>query len=350
MRIALVTDAFYPTVNGTTTTVKAMADRLIDTGHDLAIVAPAPGLRSYRRAPVVRISPLSKPGAQVRDALALFAPDIVHVTDPGRVGRRALLHARRLGLRTVAVQHSPVPTTQADLWRRRVAEQADTLLVTARWMRAGLARLGVPAGLWLPGVDPACFTPALRDPWLHDRWARARSRRGPQVVVGYAGGLRRQHGVRRLAELARVPGIRPVVIGEGPQRTWLESRLPEARFLGPLGTGDLAVALASLDVLVHTGEHETCCHVLREAAASGVPVVAPRSGGARDVVSHLESGLLYHPGASDGLISAVTSVAADAQRHLLGARGRALALERTWADAVDELSRGHHTSLFARPF
>ena len=64
------------------------------------------------------------------------------------------------------------------------------------------------------------------------------------------------------------------VVGEGPQRVWLERHLPRAKFTGALTTGDLAAALASLDLLVHPGEEETCCHALREAGATGLPVVA----------------------------------------------------------------------------
>lgn len=70
MRIALVTETFYPAVDGTTTTVKAVLDRLIDTGHQVRIIAPGPGLRSYRSCEVVRIRPLERAGGQVRDALA----------------------------------------------------------------------------------------------------------------------------------------------------------------------------------------------------------------------------------------------------------------------------------------
>jgi phosphatidylinositol alpha 1,6-mannosyltransferase len=109
-----------------------------------------------------------------------------------------------------------------------------------------------------------------------------------------------------------------------------------------LATGDLATALASLDVMVHPGEHETCSHILREAAASGVPVVAPRSGGATDVVRHLETGLLYDPDDRRALADAVAELAEDPRRELLGRRGRELALERTWADTVDELVARHY--------
>jgi phosphatidylinositol alpha 1,6-mannosyltransferase len=116
----------------------------------------------------------------------------------------------------------------------------------------------------------------------------------------------------------------------------------DAKLVGPLPTGDLTVALPSLDVLVHPGEHETCCHALREAGASGVPVVAPRSCGAPDVVRHLESGLLYNPRDPRDLRRAVTAVVADRHRSLLGMRARELAELRTWTDAVDELVSVHY--------
>ncbi len=336
MRIALVTETFFPAVDGTTTTLKAVADGLVDAGHDVLIVAPAPGLGTYRGCAVTRIQPLEPAGAQVRSALESFGPDVIHVTSPNRLGRKALKWAGRKGVRTVVVEQSPVLDLTADYWRTKVAERADRLLVTSRWMRERVAEFGVEAELWAPGVDPAAFTPALRDQWLHDTWSRKRSAEGERVVVGYVGSLHKRHGVRRLAGLASAAGIRLVVIGDGPQRGWLESRLPDAKFTGALETGDLTVALPTLDVLVHPGEHETCSHVLREAAASGVPVVAPRAGGAPDVVRHLETGLLYDAADPKDFRRAVDSIVADRHRSLMGLRARELST-RTWADAVADL-------------
>ncbi|HET8981676.1 MAG TPA: glycosyltransferase [Pedococcus sp.] len=322
MRIALATEAFYPAVDGTTRTVKAVADRLIDTGHEVAVIAPGPGLASYRGSPVVRTGIRLRLGSQVGTALADLRPDLVHLASGGPLGRTARGEARRLG----------IPT------------------------------LELAPGSWLPGVDCAAFNPGLRDPWLHASWSRGRScsghsrsghsrsghSGGPLVVVGFVGPLEAHHGVRRLAGLATLPGIRPVVIGDGSMRGWLEARLPGARFTGALATGDLAVALASLDVLVHPGDTETCCHALREAAASGIPVVAPRSGGATHVVRSLETGLLHDPEDSGGFLRAVGAVAADPHRALLGARARELALERDWGKAVDELVERHYLPLLGR--
>ncbi len=335
-----MTESFYPATDGTTTTLRHLADHLIDAGHDVLLVAPGPGLTTYRSMRVVRITPV-KPGSQVRAALADFAPDLVHVTSPGRIGRRALKHARRLGVPSLVVQHSPVPPVAAELWLARVAGLADRVVVTSPWMSARMAELGVDATVWEPGVDTAGFAPTLREDWLHRKWARARSNDGPRVVVGFAGSLHKRHGVRRLAELSGMPGIRLVVIGDGPQRPWLQSRLPGAKFTGALETGELATALASLDLLVHPGTEETCCHVHREAAASGVPVVAPRSGGVVGLVRSLENGLTYDAADPTAFRRAVESVAGDRQRHLLGARGRELAATRTWAGACAEMDVVH---------
>ena len=158
--------------------------------------------------------------------------------------------------------------------------------MTSRWMVERLA------GARLSSRRPVGARRRRRR--LHPRAARPLAARPvvarplPQralVSVGYVGGLRKRDGVRRLAALAALPGVRLVRHRRRAQRDWLAARLPGAVLTGPLATGDLAVALASLDVLVHPGAHETCGHVLREAAASGLPVVAARSGGAPDVVT-----------------------------------------------------------------
>ncbi|MBF4161759.1 glycosyltransferase [Nocardioides acrostichi] len=340
MRVQIVTESFYPAVDGSTTTVRNVADQLIDAGHEVALVAPAPGLGRYRASRVTRVSPLAKPGAQVRAAIDAFAPDALLCVSPSHapagLGRRALKHAAHAGVRSVLLQTSPVADLAWDYWRAKVADRADEVVVTAQWLADAMAAKGVEAQVWRPGVDIRAFDPGLRDPWLHRHWSRG-ERGKPAVVVGFVGSLRRRHGVRDLAALADVTGIRLVIMGAGPQRDWLAVRLPGAKVTGTLGTSDLTVALASLDLLVHPGRTETCCHALREAGASGVPVVAPRAGGAPETVRHLESGLLYDPAEPRGLADAVRALAADRHRSLLGAHGREAAAGRTWTAAVEDL-------------
>ena len=68
LRITLVTESFYPQVDETTPTVRHTAHELIRLGHRVQLIAPAPGLTSYRHHEVARIRSGGR-GAQIRAAL-----------------------------------------------------------------------------------------------------------------------------------------------------------------------------------------------------------------------------------------------------------------------------------------
>lgn len=343
MRIAISTEAFYPASDADTRTVKAVVDHLVDAGHAVLLLAPAPGLADYRGAKVARITLREGRGAQVRGALTDFAADSLIAVSPAKIGRKALKHARRLDVPTLVVQASPVATLDAEIWTRTVATRADRVVVTAPWMVDRVTELGAQhVAHWEPGVDARAFTPALRDDYLHRTWARARSKTGARVVVGHAGALRRRHGVRRLVDAARVPGGRLVVIGEGTQRSWLEGQVGDAKFTGALAGGELATALASLDILVMPSEIETCGHLVRAGMASGLAVVAPRAGGSAAIIRDGETGLLYDADEPKGLRRAVAGLLADADlRAALGAAARSQAEQRDWSAAIGELLDVH---------
>lgn len=339
MRIAVSAEAFYPATDPDTRTAKALVDHLVDAGHEVLVLAPAPGLADYRRQRVARINVREGRGGQVQAALASFAPDHVVALSPTKVGRKALKHARALGVPTLVVQASPVGPLDAEVWSRSVAPRADRVVATAAWMVERCRELGAPAaGLWLPGVDAHAFSPALRDERLHDAWARARSKAGPRVVVGHAGVLKRSHGVRRLADVARVPGGRLVVVGAGKQEAWLATQVPDAKLTGHLAEAGLATALASMDVLVQPSAIETCGHLIRAGMASGLPVVAPATGGAAGILSDGDTGILHDPRSPGALRKAVAMLLADADlRERIGRSARAEAERRGWSSAVAEL-------------
>ena len=148
---------------------------------------------------------------------------------------------------------------------------------------------------WPRGVDQELFAPARRDEALHAELAHDGS-----LLVGYVGRLAAEKELELLAHVDRIPGVRLVLVGGGPEEARLRALLPDAAFLGVLHGEELARAHATLDVFVHTGRHETYCQSAQEALASGVPVVAPRSGGPIDVVPDGVAGHLYEPGDAAG--------------------------------------------------
>jgi phosphatidylinositol alpha 1,6-mannosyltransferase len=112
---------------------------------------------------------------------------------------------------------------------------------------------------------------------------------------------------------------------------------------------ELGEVYASLDVFVHTGRHETFCQSAQEALASGVPVVAPRSGGPIDVVDDLVTGFLYEPGDGDALAATVGRLHADPRlRRRMGRDARAAVSGRSWQAVNDRLVQHYRDVIGAR--
>jgi len=148
-----------------------------------------------------------------------------------------------------------------------------------------------------------------------------------------------------LGHVARLPGVRVVIVGAGPAEWSLGRALPTAGCVGHRHGAQLARLYASLDLFVHTGPLETFCQAVQEAMASGVPVVAPASGGPVDLVQPGRTGLLVPPGDGAALADAVAGLVADAPlRRAYGAAGRAEVEHRTWAAVGDELI-GHYLAV-----
>jgi phosphatidylinositol alpha 1,6-mannosyltransferase len=373
VRVAIVSECFLPTVNGVTNSVLRVIEHLRRGGHQVLVVAPGPGEDEHQGVPVIRVPaldlpvvnsmPVGLPSRRVLTALRRFRPDLVHLAAPFVVGARGLAAARRLGVPTVAVYQTDVAGFAASYglgltaraawrWTCRLHSLADRTLAPSSWAADALISRGVPrVHRWARGVDIARFRPSRRSP----RW-RAQLAPNGELLVGYIGRLAPEKQVERLTEVAKLPGIRLVVVGEGPSESRLREQLPSARFLGFRDGDELAELYASLDVFVHTGPSETFCQAVQEALASGVPVVAPDSGGPRDLVVPGRTGYLVPPGqdAADPVSraafrSAVSALADPELRRRAGLAARRSVLRRDWSTVCDELLAHYGEVLGAGP-
>ncbi|MFY1574717.1 glycosyltransferase family 4 protein [Verrucosispora sp. WMMD703] len=365
MRIAMVTESFPPDVNGVAHSVVRAAEHLVARGHEPLVIAPAPP-GTLRRAidrypyPVVRIPSVPLPRYQgfrlgvptnnrLAGVLLEHAPDVVHLASPFILGARAAVLAARHGLPTVAVYQTDVAAYarayrvgwgEAAAWRRlrEIHNSARRTLAPSTRAAEDLAAHGVQRiWLWGRGVDAERFHPDKRCPSLRRAFVP-----GGEILVGYVGRLAPEKRVDLLAATARLPGVRVVVAGDGPARRQLERELPNVRFLGVQHGEALARLYASLDLFVHTGPHETFGQTVQEALASGVPVVAPASGGPVDLVTPGETGVLVPPEDDMAIAEAVAGLAADgARRQAYGVAARAAVRGRSWAAVGDELV-GHY--------
>lgn len=364
MRVAIVTESFLPQVNGVTNSVLRVVEHLHDRGHQALIIAPGIGPERYLHArvrrvravdlPVITSLPIGVPTPRVHAALAEFEPDVVHLASPFVLGAGGLWAAKRLGVPTVAVYQTDVAGFAAAYglargaraawrWIRRIHTGADRTLAPSSEAVRALIEHGVPRVYrWGRGVDTRRFSPTHVDHRL-----RAELAPHGELLVGYVGRLAPEKRVRRLAALAGMPGVRVVVVGDGPDEAELRERLPGAAFLGFRTGTELAAAYASLDVFVHTGPHETFCQAVQEAMASGLPVLAPDAGGPRDLVDHGRTGFLLPAHDADRFRAALRSTVDrlaqdDALRRRMALAARTAVLGRTWPAVCEELVGHYH--------
>lgn len=365
MRVAVITESFLPQVNGVTGSVLRVCEQLQRHGHPTLVVAPGPGPTSYAGARVVRTPSVPLPGCDFRlgrpwpllaRTLRAFAPDVVHLASPAALGAQAAWTAHRLWLPVVAVYQTDLAAFAARnglagaeraVWHhlRRVHRSARRTLAPSRHAVEALRRNGVNrVARWARGVDTCRFAPEHRDADLRTQLAP-----GGELLVGYVGRLAPEKELHLLAALERRPGVRLVVVGDGPSRAALQAALPGAAFLGLQGGAALSRSFASLDVFVHTGSGETFCQSAQEALASGVPVVAPAAGGLLDLVEPGRNGLLFAPGSGRDLRAQVELLADDpARRQAMATAARTSVRHRTWDVIGDELL-GHYADAVAAP-
>lgn len=365
MRIAFVVEAFLPSVNGVTNSVLRMLEHCRATGHQAMIIAPNDprGVpESYAGFPIITVPSLTLPwyadmrlsatsATHLERLLREFAPDVVHLASPVVLGYKGVLASAELGIPSVALYQTEVPRYVAQygypaaepfFWRhlRKLHNMATINLAPSSYTRDQLISRGFArVDVWGRGVDTQRFSPVKRDQRLHDSWAQ-----GGEVVVGYMGRLGAEKQVGDLRALAKLPGVRMVIIGDGPMRAELENDLPDAVFVG-MKTGDeLPRHLASLDLFVHPGELETFGQAIQEAQASGLPTIAPRRGGPIDLIDPSHNGWLYAPGDLGDMVQRVADLAGDDyKRAAFGRTARARVADRSWPQICDQLLE-HYSS------
>ena len=374
MRVAIITESFPPDVNGVAHCVLRVAELLAKQGHHPLVIAPKPP-RDARDPgpfpyPVVRVPAVPMPGypsfrlglpsIRVHDALVRHHAEVVHLASPVCLGAYGAAVASRLGLPMVAVYQTDLPSYahayrlgragEAFAWRwlRSIHNDAGRTLAPSTVTATGLHGRGIHnVWLWGRGVDTHRFDPARRSPELRAALL-AKGRPGGTVLAGYVGRLATEKRVELLARITALPGVRLVIVGAGPAEAMLRHCMPDAIFLGERRGDELAAIYASLDLFVHSGPYETFGQTLQEAAASGLPVVAPAAGGPLDLVDDGVTGYLVRPDDADAFAVAVQKLAADpAKRAAFGAAGRRKVLGRTWPDLTEELI-GHYCAVLGR--
>ncbi|MEI7714945.1 MAG: glycosyltransferase [Mycobacterium sp.] len=335
MRVVQVANFYGPRSGGLRTAVDRLGAEYCASGHEVFLVVPGrrPG-RTRLRSGVARITLPARlipftggyravlPGS-VTALLRTLRPDALEVSD--RLTLRSLgSWGREHGATTVMISHERLDRlvgqilpprmarTFADFANARTAADYDTVVCTTAFAREEFDRIGATNVVTVPlGVDLQMFHPRQHSPLVRRRWASP-----DQLLLVHCGRLSVEKRVDRsidaLGALCHA-GVdaRLVVVGEGPLRPRLErqaARLP-VDFTGFVDDRTtVAGLLASADVTLAPGPHETFGLAALESLACGTPAVVSRTSALTEIVT-ADSGASAdnHPAAIAHAVGAVVS-------------------------------------------
>jgi glycosyltransferase involved in cell wall biosynthesis len=289
LRIAIVSDAWRPQINGVVRTIETVVKLLRADGHEVEVFGPD----RFRTLPCptypeIRLSLF--PSARLHHMLKLFAPDAIHLVTEGPLGWSARAFCRKRGIPFTTAYHTRfpeyvrarifIPVSWSYAFVRWFHAPSSGVLVVAQSIRDELTARGfrnlVP---WSRGVDITAFRPQPREELKDAR-----------PIWLYAGRIAVEKNIKAFLDLD-LPGTKWVV-GSGPQIKELQRRYREARFFGSVGTEELSARYAQADCFVFPSRTDTFGLVMVEALASGVPVAGYPVPGPLDVVTTPKVGAL----------------------------------------------------------
>ncbi len=284
MRIAIVTDAWSPQVNGVVRTLQSVRAELERQGHAVLVVSPdrfaSMPCPTY---PEIRLAFARR--ATVGGLIAEFGAEAIHLATEGPLCLAARRWCLARGRPFTTAYHTQFPDYVSArtgipaewVWRyiRWFHTPASAILASTPSIRATLAMHGLThVRHWGRGVDLSAFRPGLAAHPVYDGLS------GP--IQLYVGRVAIEKNVEAFLSNGH-PGSK-IVVGDGPARAALEARYPDAQFLGALFGDALAAAYAGADVLVFPSRTDTFGLVMIEALACGTPVAAYPVTGPVDIL------------------------------------------------------------------
>lgn len=314
MKLALVTDAWRPQINGVVTTLSTITERMRARGHRVEIFTPDQ-FRNWPcpTYPEIRLALGSR--AVLYRKLEAFDPDAIHIATEGPLGlaaRRYCLSKRlpfTTSFHTLFAEYIKVrtglPLAIGYAFLSWFHNRAERTMAATPGMVERLEKWGFRSPvLWSRGVDTDLFRPSPKD---------ILPSAGPRLM--YVGRVAVEKNLEAFLKLD-TPGIK-YIVGDGPQRKELEGKYPEAVFLGYKQGEELARYVAAADVFVFPSLTDTFGLVMLEALACGVPVAAFPVSGPRDVILSERVGCL-NSSLKKAIETALTLNPQDCREYALG--------------------------------
>jgi len=331
MKLALVTDAWHPQVNGVVTTLHELVQALGPLGVEVKVLHP--GLFKNRPCPgYAGIDLAVRPYKALADMLEALQPDAVHIATEGPLGWAARKYCLKKGWKFTTAFHTKFPEILKAALRvplflgyglfRRFHRPSSGVMVPTQGVLSMLEKRGFKQlKPWTHGVDLSLFDYhplPLEIPELKD------CERPFSLFVGR---VSYEKNVDAFLDL-KLQGT-SIVCGVGPLEAQLKARYPNVVWMGVLPRDALAKVYAAADVFVFPSRNETFGLVMLEAMACGTPVAAYPVDGPLQVLG--EGGRLTMGGVLDEDLDAAVQQALTISRASARQRAEAFGWPMTVA-------------------
>lgn len=309
MKICLVTDTFYPDVNGVAVVLKNYVDNLIENGHEVVVIRAktnkedkAKEKKKEKEADVkeskykeVLVYSVQLPkydhfrlGIPMPPKIAYVLEkekfDVIYVATEWFIGGLVMNMARLKGVPVVTAYHTNLEqymshygigiTAKAmSLYLGWFHNQANAVIAHSEESRKYLEKIKVKKPVYVleHGVDTKLFSITKRNLELREKWGVDDN----TPVILYVGRITSEKNMQLffkvLDELKNKSiKFKAVVVGIGPLEEGLRKKYPEVIFTGAMFGEELAEVYASSDIFLFPSLTETFGNVTVEALASGL--------------------------------------------------------------------------------
>ncbi len=412
MKIALISAAFLPAVDGVTVSLYRRVQVLSRLGHEVlvlcsdyrSVASRCPDWRDYvgEILPGVRVvglpsepfmgveveRNLSRPANPIlQQQLNAFQPDVIHVDEPDRLflgvlNAPGVAYAKAKGVPCVGFYHTnyvdyiedyaPLPRPLVALLEwvstqiiHRVFNAYDATLTASPITERRMRQMGIRNTVCdrFLGVDVQRFQSQSPDPqYFQTRYGIVGL--ADKIKLVFLGRLTADKGWRFTLQAfadwvnqsdsnSWVDRTAIIIAGEGELRdeilAGLQSLGLTVRLIGQIAPDEIPQLLINSDIHITASEKETLGLTILEAFAAGIPVIAPRAGGVATLIRDGENGLLFAPRDGESFRRSLLSLMSDADlRRKLGRQGQEDVASYDWDAAVMTLLNAWETQISRR--
>ena len=292
MKILIVTDAWYPQVNGVCRTLKNLGDELKKIGHQVEYIEP----NQFFTVPMPKYNEIKlslNVWPRVGKLISKADADIIHIATEGPIGIFAKRYCVKNKLKFTTSYHTQfdkylklyypyLPIKLAQKFLKGFHSKAEKILVTTQSMKDELQEIGFDKDkmvVWTRGANHGAFQKPKKINLEYKR-----------PIYLYVGRVSIEKNIRAFLDL-ELEGTK-LVVGKGPDLDKLKKEYPEAIFKGERTNGELASYFASSDVFVFPSKTDTFGIVIIEALKCGLPVAAYPVAGPKDIFNGTNIGSL----------------------------------------------------------